>query len=742
LPRSLLYFFLGAAFAVGAPAASTTTWELNSWQDLIKGKFTNVALGRDGRLAPSPALTLLADTGQPAVWSVIPNGKGGYFAATGHRGRVYAVTAAGQATLLWTAPEPEIFALATSADGTLYAASSPDGKIYRLDASVTPARATVVFAPQARYIWSLAVGADGTLYAGTGDQGKVFAIRNNAGEVWYESGQAHVTSLKLDAQGRLLAGTEPNGILYRISGKEKAFVLYDSSLPEVRAVSLAADGSIYAAGLGGALARRTAAVAAGGAGASSGAVTAPGTSITVTEDAQAGNVDKSKTAVTSTMLTSTPLVAAAVEMVGVEKSALYRIAPDNTVETIWTSKEENIFDLYEARGEVTFATDLQGRIYRLNAQRQLSLLGQTAESEVTRLLPDGEQVLAATSNSGKLFRLGAANGQGSVYESPVHDANTVARWGKLTTRGSGTLKLLTRSGNSARPDKTWSDWTAPGAGGQMSSPNARYLQWKAEWNGTPAVIESARAAYLPQNTAPAVKTVSVIGQTMASTATTTRTGTQVSSAASATYSITVTDTGEASTPSTGTPTQTITRTTSRQLVITWSAEDADADPLLYSLHYRAEDEKRWKLLRAHTAETAVTLDSEIFVDGRYLFRVTASDKAMNAGESAREAELVSAPVLVDNTPPVLDAPKRTAGANGGWTFEIAARDATSELKRCEYSLDGGAWTLLEAADGVTDSLAETFTVAVAPPVAAGEHVVVFRVTDQAGNTAARKVAWE
>ena len=57
-----------------------------------------------------------------------------------------------------------------------------------------------------------------------------------AGELYYDTGQSHVTGLAVDAQGRLLAGTEPNGILYRISAKDKAFVLYDASLPEIRAI--------------------------------------------------------------------------------------------------------------------------------------------------------------------------------------------------------------------------------------------------------------------------------------------------------------------------------------------------------------------------------------------------------------------------------------------------------------------------------------------------------------------------
>ena len=35
---------------------------------------------------------------------------------------------------------------------------------------------------------------------------------------------------------------------------------------------------------------------------------------------------------------------------GVEKSALYKINADNTVETLWSSKEENAYDLVVSGG--------------------------------------------------------------------------------------------------------------------------------------------------------------------------------------------------------------------------------------------------------------------------------------------------------------------------------------------------------------------------------------------------------
>ena len=62
----------------------------------------------------------------------------------------------------------------------------------------------------------------------------------------------------------MLAGTEPNGILYRISAKDKAFVLYDASLPEIRTIVPMPDGTVYAAALGGSVANRSRRVATRG----------------------------------------------------------------------------------------------------------------------------------------------------------------------------------------------------------------------------------------------------------------------------------------------------------------------------------------------------------------------------------------------------------------------------------------------------------------------------------------------
>jgi hypothetical protein len=301
------------------------------------------------------------------------------------------------------------------------------------------------------------------------------------------------------------------------------------------------------------------------------------------------------------------------------------------------------------------------------------------------------------------------------------------------------LKFRSRTGNSLRPDRTWSDWSdvmADPAGSRISSPNARYIQWKAEFTGhsgvTP-VLDNVTVAYLPQNSPPVVKSINVM-----TTVTPAASAKATQPASTAAYSVTVTDTGDAGAgPSTGTPTQTLSRAGNTQINITWQAEDPDGDRLVYALYFRGEDETQWKMMRNGMHENTLTLDGDVFADGKYFFRVVASDREANPPAAARMAELVSSPVLIDNTPPVVTIGAVTkSGSKTEVQFEAA--DASSQLRRCEYSLDASGWTPVEAADGVIDSQREKFVIAL-DGLTSGEHLLVVRVTDSANNAGLAKV---
>jgi len=92
---------------------------------------------------------------------------------------------------------------------------------------------------------------------------------------------------------------------------------------------------------------------------------------------------------------------------------------------LWSSKEENIYDLLAPTGQILFSTDGNGRIYRLTPDRKVTLVTQTNEAEATRLLAQGGEVLAATGNLGKIYRLGVQPGSAGHTNPPCM---TLAGW--------------------------------------------------------------------------------------------------------------------------------------------------------------------------------------------------------------------------------------------------------------------------------------------------------------------------
>jgi hypothetical protein len=728
---------LALALAPLAFASGTATWEMNSYGDFIRGRFSGISLGRDGRVSLGPKVDPLFASDQPAIWSIARGPDGTLYAATGNRGRIYKIDAAGQSTLLWTAEQPEVFAIAVDRKGVVYAGASPDGAVYRIENG----KATEYFAPKSRYIWSLAAAPDGALYVGTGDEGKIFRVDSaGQGELYYDTGQSHITGLAVDAQGLLLAGTEPNGILYRITAKDKAFVLYNSGLPEIRAIVPLPDGTVYAAALGGSVARRAQAASQGVQNANP-AGTVPTVTTTVTVEAQSSEIkppDPTKTQTRAAPVPAAPAPAQTTplpESSGADKSAVYRINADNTVETLWSSKEENAYDLLAEAQRVLFATDQNGRIYGLAPDRGVTLITETGEGETTRLLSSGNTVLAATSDVGRVFRLGESPGAAGELEAPVHDAGAVARWGNIAWRAETpagcTVEFRTRTGNSAKPDQTWSDWSAPltdPAGSHIASPNARYIQWKmamAGSGGRTPVVNDVTVAYLPQNSPPVVTGITVSAQPAAPA--------QSSKSSSDTATVTVSASADSSSPAS---TQVLSHASNSQISVVWQADDPDGDRLVYDVFFRGQDQAQWIPLKSGVHDNFITFDGDLLADGKYFFRVVASDREANPPSSAREGQSVSSAVLIDNTPPsaTLGVVRRT-GATAHIEFEAA--DKTSPLRHCDYSVDASGWVPIMPAEGIVDGLRQKFTLDL-KGLTPGEHLLVVRVSDSAGNTGVAK----
>ncbi|HEX8068682.1 MAG TPA: hypothetical protein VF546_01940 [Pyrinomonadaceae bacterium] len=736
LPRRtarLLFTLIAFALAL-APAARAggpVVWETNSREDLLKGEARGVSVTDTGALMLAPRFAQVFDTEQAYVWSSTTDAQGNVYLGTGHDGRVFRVTAEGKGALLYDAPELDVTALVVGRDGALYAGTSPDGKVYRIGAD---GRATDYFDPPDKYIWSLAVLPDGALAVGTGDNGKLYRVREAGAKpeaaLLADINETHVISLAVDAKGQLIAGTDPSGLILRITPDGKAFALFDAPLREIHALAPAADGSIYALALGdAATVARPAAAAAPPTGTTGAQGSVVVTSSVVVDD----------TGAQGTPFAPQPTPARSRNDVQNARSAVFRIAADGGSDVLWSSTTVNAFSVAPAPqgGRVLIGTSDKGRIYSVTDDGRDTLLIQSSEDQISALVVRGREVFAASSNQGKLFRFGEeAVGEGT-YESPVRDARVVAAWGRVWWEGRGTVELQTRSGNTERPDMTWSDWSAPlrdAGGAPVQSPRARFIQWRAVLRapaagGVAARVENVSLAYQPRNVAPEVLSI-----------TTLPTGIALQSAIQVQTDPNIEAAGFDQSLIAPTPQVPPRRLFQRGAVsLQWQAEDRNGDSLEYAISYRALGEGTFHLLRDKLRDTFYTVDGAALGDGRYVFRVVASDAPDNAVDAALTGERFSEPVEIDNTPPIVRAAGEAAVAGERVRARFNADDGQGMIRRADVSVDGGPWRTVFPEDGIADSPREAYTVELPLPAGPGEHTISLRAFDASGNTGSARV---
>ena len=551
-----------------------------------------------------------------------------------------------------------------------------------------------------------------------------------AAELFYAAEATHVLALAFDGAGNLLAGTGTPGQVLRIGPDGRAFAVLDSGYAEVRALRPAADGSLYAVAVGASTAR-----------------TQPAPPTPAPERAPVPRVTTSSTVTAVGSASAAPAPAAprpAPEpaAAGSGRGAVYRIHADGTWDAVWQSQQDTPYDVAtDARGRLIIGTGNEGRIFRVaDDPPRVALLVQAPAEQITSLLagPGGAHYFA-TSNPGALWRLPDALADAGSYVSEVHDARTVAAWGALRWHaiapGGTAVRFFTRSGNTAAPNATWSPWSEAyedADGSPVTSPRARYLQWKAELRGADAAptLLSVTAAYLPRNLRPRVASLTLHPPGVAFQ----------QPFASGDPPLAGLDGGgqdAASASAGGGSTATRQATLGRRVyrrglrTIQWTASDANNDELRFDVLYRAEAEVAWRTLRSGVEDLVFTWDTTSAPDGTYLVRVVASDAPSNAPGAALTGLAESTPFDVDNTPPTIDV-MPAAVENGQATVAFVVSDTHSAVRRVEYSLDTERWQLLFPQDGIADSRTERFSVTVA---AAGLEQLVLRATDAMDNAA-------
>ncbi|HSE17969.1 MAG TPA: hypothetical protein VLB46_13015 [Pyrinomonadaceae bacterium] len=715
---AILFTFLVVPVEAGQPVV----WETSGRTELLKGDSRGVSISDTGVLMLAPKLTEVYNTQQTYVWSSTVDNQGNVFLGTGHDGKIYKVSSAGNGSLLYDAAELDVTALAIARDGAVYAGTSPDGKVYRITAD---GKADVYFDPGDKYIWSLAVMSDGSLAVGTGDSGKLYRVRaagaNPESSLLVSTNQTHVISLAVTPQGDLIAGTDSGGLVLRVSPEGKTFALFDTQLREIHALAPAADGSIYALALSDAAA----------------SARAPSTPAVAQPQPSEGGTPSTSVTITAIDETGAPISgqtgqARSRSDVSTARSAVFRILPDGATDVVWSSPTVTAFAIAPALqpGSVLIGTADKGRIYSVTNDGRDTLLLQSPEGQISSLLVRNDQIYAASSNQGKLFRFGNELVTEGTFESPVRDAKLTASWGRIWWRGAGAVEVQTRSGNGERPDATWSDWSAAyrnPEGNQISSPRARFIQWRATVRaagsaGTPSSVEDVSVAYLPRNVAPEVLSITALPI-----------GVGLQQIANVAVDPNVESSGldpSVFGPVAQVPPRRFYQRGARSFQ--WQAEDRNSDTLEYAIYYRALNEQTFRLLKDKLRDNFYTIDGATLADGRYVIKVVASDAPDNPQGQKLMGERLSEPVDIDNTPPVVKATGQPQLRGDSVRVVFSVDDATGKVKKADASLDGAAWIPVFPEDGIADSGHEVYSIDFSG-LASGEHTISLRTFDTSGN---------
>ncbi|MCU1383445.1 MAG: hypothetical protein JWL71_2142 [Acidobacteria bacterium] len=738
-PRLLLTTILVASALLPAHASSPKFFLAATQTDFLKGDVENLSVDNHGQLTLGPITELVYETSAPFLWSMVAAPDGTLFVGTGNEGKVFRIDAQGKGSIFFDSAELEAHALALAPNGGLYVGTSPDGKIYKVDRN---GAATTFFSGEDKYIWALAVDAKGNLFAGTGDKGVIHKITpDGKGSVFYKTNTTHITALAFDRTGNLLVGTGTPGKVMRIDPDGKPFLLLDSPFQEIRALRFDDKGVLYVAALSG---RPT----TGGA--------APVVTDSGPDRITGGDVVRAPIASVSAEITSMSIVdvgssgtsSSPREDRRAPKGGVYRISPDGLWDEIWESKDDSPYDLtFDRNGALIVGTGSKGKLYRMEGDPlRPTLLARAAAQQVTAFYKDpAGRLYYATANPGKLFRVSPERATRGTYDSDVRDAQMVSTWGTISWRGTiaagNAIELFTRAGNTETPDDTWSPWSAAYGnplGSPITSPKARYLQWRAvlTGKGDGPVLTSVTAAYLQRNLRPVVRSITVhppgiVFQKPFTTGDPDLAGFDDQSTPERKLAA-------AASAQPGSSSSLGRRTYQKGLqTLLWKADDENDDDLVYDVLFRREGELAWKTLRKATTDAILVWDTTTVPNGTYFVKIVASDAASNPMSTALTGELDSVAFEVDNTPPSIVV--GTVRLERGRTIiPFDVKDDHSPVQKVEFSQDGQRWRGVFPVDGIADSREEHYELAVDGEL--GERGLTLRASDSMNNVETINVA--
>lgn len=633
--RHLPVLFLFCAIVTANAAVLTTASPEELFNNRERIEFQNVQLPATGAIKLAPAATLLCSLDEPAIWQIVTDQYGTLYLGTGDRATLYRRSVRHPRTeKVWSGTEGAITALVLSNERTLYWGITPQGTIYRL----RPKAEIEQFATtDATYIFALLFAADRSLLCATGPDGKLLQfLPDGRKKVLFTAPQAHLTTLHwLKENQELLIGTSPDGIVYRLTfstGSKEPTVItfYDTPLNEIRALAKDQKGNIYLA----------------------------------------ANSDEPS------------------------QPSVFCVDTNGILRWQWPCPDSVIFHIHFVANQLLVLTGNRGIVYSLDTTGKPTILAQLNAAELLSLGTLKDYLYIGTGNPACVYRLSSNYSDSGYITSQPFDLSNPARFGRfhhLARIPPGTALLFdTRTGNSERPDSTWSPWQP--ARDKVNSPPGRFLQWRAKlfttFPGLTPELERVEIYYAAVNRPPFISRLEI-----------------------APLPETEARKGNAQ------PRRTV----------SWDASDPDDDSLIFQLFITPAEEDRWQQLSKDLTGTSYDLDTRTLPDGWYRLRLVASDGGDRPANSALTQEYQTPPFIIDNTPPVITGLK-VSRHRAEWKVS----DILSTIISCRVSVNAGPWLPIEPRDGIFDSPEEVFSCPIQST--SGRSTIAVWATDASGNS--------
>jgi len=718
-------FLIIFILALDLEAVVPRKWEVRTKEDFLKGKFTGLSLSSSGVISIGPKIEKWELPAEEFYLSLVYAPNGVVFLGTGHGGKIYRIGSDRKAELYFQAAEMDVTALALDSKGQLYAATSPNGKIYRITAR---GKGDEFFDPQEKYIWDLMFTDKGSLLAAVGENGGIYEISSSGeGRLILKAKTNHILCLKQHPSGDLLAGSGGRGLLYRISSSGKPSVVFESPYEEIRSIDLDREGNIYLAASG---QSSKSSGPSSSSSASSGASDKSDPEISVVVSAMAAlDLDLS--------LPQTESPSSSSKSAGSARGAIFQVAVDGLARRLWSSDEEMPYELFyepETRS-LLFGTGSQGRIYSLDREGGVELLTQEPSEQIFRLFQSAGKIYVVGNNPCFLGVLPLTQNFSGEYLSPVLDAKLLATWGRVTWEAENypgsMIQVQSRSGNTAEPDETWSDWSPPYSKVEekILSPNGRYLQLKVSIKAQSGQklprLTRLVVFYLQANVAPVIEKLEILPPNLV-------------------YLKPLDEDDVVLGLDRVSQEKNVKKDKDREVFIspkksrrqgfrtfTWEVSDANEDQLNYNVYIRKENEATWRLLQDKISEKLLTFDTRNFSDGTYYIKLEATDLPSNPLGTEKKAEKISQPFVIDNSLPVV---KNFQAKRNGDRLEITfeAEDSYSYLEEVKFMIKPEDWQVVFPVDGLCDSRSESFKLSIRLTFQS-DNLILIRVKDSFGN---------